>query len=198
MLGDFFINNLWASIGLWLFLCLTDSFLTVKGAKLYQKSVKTHFLSLGSYELEPSNQEDIDRFQPISFGFVLTLILYGGLLWIIYITGFIKLFTLLWGGSIFIEIAAHFRHLRNLLLFSYAARSEGIEGQVRYDRWLILRLSATDLFGHTILLMLVYLFTSNLIILGGVLGCLLMAVRHWLMSYKSPIKGKNPQGIGEI
>ena len=102
MLNDFFINNLWASIGLWLILSISDSLLTVTGARLYQGGVKEHFLSSGSYELEPGR--------------------------------------------------------------------------------LSLRLSSVDFFGFGLLLLVVYLFASNLVILGGAAACFLIAVRHWLLS----------------
>lgn len=188
MFSDFFINNLWASIGVWVILSISDSFLTVVGARLYQSGVKKHFLSSGSYELEPDSQVDVDRFRVISFGFLVSLILYGGLIWIIHSSGFIKLFALIWGGLIFSQIAVHLRHFRNLIFFSYAKLSAGVEGQIRYERWLSLRLSASDFFGFGVLLLVVYLFTSSLVIMGGAAACSLIAARHWLMSIN-----KNPK-----
>src|SRR5262245_52909343 len=64
MLTDFFITNLWASIGVWLLLSISDSILTVAGARMYQEGGKEHFDFSGSYELEPTHKDEIDRFQP--------------------------------------------------------------------------------------------------------------------------------------
>ncbi len=189
MLSDFLINNLWASMALWVLLSISDSFLTIAGAKLYHGGANERFIFSGSYELEPEHQEDVDAFKVLSFGFMLGLILFGGLLWIIHSSGFTKLFAFIWGGLVFSQIAVHLRHFRNLLLFSYAKKSQGVKGQIEYERWLSLRLSSSDLFGLGLMLLIVYLFTNSLIILGGAAGCGLIALRHWAMSRK-----ENPEG----
>jgi hypothetical protein len=69
-----------ASIGVWLLLSISDSLLTVKGARMYQKGVKEHFDFSRSIELEPAHQEEIDKFQAVSFRYVLELVLFGGLI----------------------------------------------------------------------------------------------------------------------
>ena len=187
MLSEIFLNSLLASMGLWLLLSITDSLLTVAGAKLYQ-GTREQFVFSGSYELEPEHQEDVDSYRAISFTFVLGLILYGGVLWIIYANGFKKVFAFVWGGLIFLQLAVHLRHFRNLLLFSYAKRSKGVAGQIKYERWLSLRLSAYEFLGYGLLFSIVFLFTGSLIILGGAVACSLMAIRHWLMAIKSSMR----------
>ena len=171
-------------------LSITDSLLTVASAKLYHSGVKQHFHFSGSYELEPDHKKEVDSFQVISFGFTLGLILYGGLVWIIHSSGFVKLFALIWGGLIFSQVAVHLRHFHNLLLIFYAKRSQGIEGQIKYKRWLSLRISSSDFLGFGLLLLLVYFFSSSLIVLGGAAACVLIAVRHWLMSLKENSEGE--------
>ena len=185
MLSEFFLNSLLASIGLWLLLSITDSLLTIAGAKLYQRGAKDHFIFPGSYEIEPEHQEDVDNYRTFSFRFILGLIMSGGLLSIIHATGFKRLFALIWGGLVFLQLAVHLGHFRNLLLFSLARRSNGIEGQIKYERWLGQRLSSADFFGYGLLFTTIYLFTGSLIILGGAVACLLMGIRHGLMSTKN-------------
>jgi hypothetical protein len=190
MLYDFFINNFWISIALWVLLSISDSYLTIAGAKLYHSGAKEHFLHSGSYELEPYHQNDVDAFKVISFTFILGIILFGGFLWIIYSSGFTNLFAFAWGGLIFIQVAIHLRHFRNLLLFSYAKRSRGIKGRVEFERWLSLRLSFIDLVGFGLLLLISYMLTGSLMILGGAVGCSLIAINHWRMSRKENSKEK--------
>ena len=182
MLTDFFIKNVWASVGVWLLLSISDSLLTVKGARMYQKGVKEHFDFSGSIELEPAHQEEIDKFQAISFRYVLELVLYGGLLWIVHYCGLANLFSVLWGGLVLLQLAVHARHFSCLILFSHASRSIGIQGHIQYARWLVLRLSSIEFFGFGLTYSIAYLFSESLVILGGAVACLLMALRHLLLS----------------
>src|SRR5262245_55223243 len=182
MLTAFFIKNVWASVGVWLLLSISDSLLTVKGARMYQKGVKEHFDFSGSYELEPANQEKIDKFQAISFRYVLGLVLYGGLLWIVHYCGLANLFSVLWGGLFLLQLAIHLRHFHNLILFRYAIRSIGIQGHIQYARWLVLRISSIEFFGFGLMYSIAYLFSESLVILGGAVACLLISLRHLLLS----------------
>jgi hypothetical protein len=182
MLTDFFIKNVWASIGVWLLLSISDSLLTVAGARMYQKGVKEHLDFSGSYELEPTHQKMIDKFQVFSFKYVLGLIMFGGLIWIVHNSGLTSLFSVMWGGLVLLQFAIHLRHVRNLTLFRYASRSIGVKGHIRYARWLSLRLSSIELFSFGIMFLMVYLFSGSLAILGGAVSCLLTALRHLLLS----------------
>jgi len=182
MLTDFFIKNVWASVGVWLLLSISDSLLTVKVAKMYQMGGKEHFDFSGSIELEPAHQEEIDRFQAISFRYVLDLVLYGGLLWIVHYCGLPKLFSVLWGGLVLLQLAVHLDHFHYLTLFRYASRSIGIQGHIQFARWLLLRLSSIRFFGLSLMFSMAYLFFGSLVILGGAISCLLMAIRHLLLS----------------
>ena len=149
---------------------------------MYQKGVKEHFDFSGSIELEPAHQEEIDRFQAISFRYVLGLVLYGGLLWIVHYCGLANLFSVLWGGLFLLQLAIHLRHFHNLILFRYASRSIGIQGHIQYARWLVLRLSSIQFFGFSLMFSMAYLFFGSLVILGGAISCLLMALRHLVLS----------------
>jgi hypothetical protein len=156
MLTDFFIKNVWASVGVWLLLSISDSLLTVKVARMYQKGGKEHFDFSGSIELEPAHQEEIDRFQAISFRYVLELVLYGGLLWIVHYCGLAKLFSVLWGGLVLLQLAIHLDHFHYLTLFRYASRSIGIQGHIQFARWLLLRLSSIRFFGFSLMFSMAY------------------------------------------
>jgi hypothetical protein len=117
---------------------------------MYQKGGKEHFDFSGSIELEPAHQEEIDRFQAISFRYVLELVLYGGLLWIVHYCGLAKLFSVLWGGLVLLQLAIHLDHFHYLTLFRYASRSIGIQGHIQFARWLVLRLSSIRFFGFSL------------------------------------------------
>ena len=97
-------------------------------------------------------------------------------------SGLTSLFSVLWGGLVLSQFAIHLRHLRNLILFRYASRSIDIQGRIQYARWLLLRLSSIEFFGFGLMFSLAYLFSGSLVILGGAVFCLRIALRHLLLS----------------
>jgi hypothetical protein len=185
MLIEIFVRNLWACIGLWVLLAVSDYLLTLKGAKMYQQGVKKHFIFSHGYELEPAHQEAIANLRPPGFAFILQLILFGGLLAIAYYTATRDFFTFFWGSLILLQIAVLSRQYRNLLLFRFASRSQGIKGQIEYEHWFSLRLSSQDFFSFGLILLFAYLFTGSFFLLGGAASCLVTAARHRQLSIKA-------------
>lgn len=182
---SFLLNNVWIAIGLWTFLYLMDYLLTLKAARMYQAGVNQHIRFGGGYELNPVFREDIALLRRFSFRFWLLLILVDGLLLILYALGIPEIFAVVWGMFIGIQIAVHFRHLRNLVVFHHARQSQGIKGQIAYEHWFSLRLSAVDLLSFGFLFTLLFLFSGNFVMLGSAAGCLVMALRHLFDSIKA-------------
>lgn len=125
------------------------------------------------------------KFRPFSFNLVLQLFLWGGLLTIAYYGSSRSLLAALWGALILLQIAIHLRHFRNLILFRFAYRSDGIKGQVEYADWLSLRMSSREMFLVAALFLIVYLFSDSLFVLGGAVSCFLTGFRHALLSKRA-------------
>ena len=98
-----------------------------------------------------------------------------------------QLFAFVWGTFVWIQIANHFRHIRNLMVFHYARTSTVVSGQIQYQPWLSLRLSALDMFSFVILFLILFLFWGSFFILGGAIGCLSLALRYLIDSKKSKL-----------
>jgi hypothetical protein len=81
-------------------------------------------------------------------------------------------------------VTVHLRHLRNLVLSLFTRAAGGLIGQIQYARWLILKLSAIELFSFAGLFLVTALLLSSWLFLGGAISCLVTGCQHWLMSRK--------------
>ena len=185
MLLNLFLHNAWLAIGLWAILYVMDYVFTLKAARMYQEGANKHFIFPGGIELNPYFKEDIARLRRFSFRFFLVMFFVGGLLLIAHSVDIPEFFAFVWGTSVWMQIANHFRHIRNLMVFHYARTSNGVSGQIQYQPWLSLRLSALDMFSFVILFLILFLFWGSFFILGGAIGCLSLALRHLIDSMKS-------------
>jgi hypothetical protein len=186
MLLDFFLTNVWAAIGLWAVFYALDYLLTLKAARLYETGVKNHIAFGGGYELNPVFQKDIAALRRFSYRFFLLLILFGGLLVLIYALGMKEMFAFSWGLLIGVQLTIHLRHIRNLAVFGYAQRSEGMMGKIEYEHWLSLRLSSVELLAYSGFFLFLYLLCSNFFVLGCAVGCFMVGWRHLIDSKKKP------------
>ena len=191
MLLNLFLNNVWLAIGLWAILYVMDYIFTLSTARIYKEGASKHFMFPGGIELNPYFKEDIANLRRFSFRFFLMLFFVGGLLLIAHSVDLPEVFALAWGMFVWIQIANHFRHIRNLMVFHYARTSTGVSGQMRYEPWLSLRLSALDMFSFAGLFLILFLFWGSFFVLGGAIGCLLFALTHLIDSKKSRLSSQS-------
>src|SRR6266446_1861735 len=71
---EFFVQNWWAGLSVWIVLFVSDYMLTLVCARLYQKGVRDKIVFEGSYELTPYFQRDIDALRRVSPRFVWALV----------------------------------------------------------------------------------------------------------------------------
>lgn len=185
MLLNLFLNNAWLAIGLWCVLYLMDYVLTLKAARMYHAGVNKHIKFAGGYELNPFFKEDIAFLRRFSSRFLLLLFLVSALLFMIHRLNFPGGFAFAWGTLVGIQIAIHFRHIHNLMVFYYARDSNGVSGHIEYQHWLSLRLSSVSLFSFSLLFLFLFLFSGTLFMLGAAVGCFALALRHFLDSVKA-------------
>ena len=194
MLLDVFLNNPWLAIGLWVLFYSSDHTLTIKAAKLHQAGANKHFGFGGGYELNPIFKDEVAKFQWFGFRFFLMMFVVSALLFVMYSLGVPDLFAFFWGMLIGIQLAVHFRHLRNLTLFQHAIRSEGVSGKIEYQHWLTLRVSSIEFFCFTLLFLLLFFLWGSFFVLGAAVGCCSLALRHLLDSRKKTTKVAGASG----
>jgi hypothetical protein len=178
MLLNYLLKHGWIAVVIWAFLYCLDYLFTLKAARMYEAGVNKHFSFAGGYELNPFFKDDIAQLRRFSFRFWLMLVLYCGLLLILDSFGIQELFAFAWGALVCVQLAVHFRHVRNLVVFHYAQQSKGISGKIEYQQWLSLRLSAIELLWFTGFFLFLYLLYGDFVVLGGALGCLSNAITH--------------------
>lgn len=193
MLLNLFLNNVWLAISLWSFLYVMDYLLTLKAARMYYSGASKHFKFAGGYELNPIFKEDIAGLRRFSLRFWLLLFSIGGLMLVLHSLALPEAFTVVWGMLIGIQIAIHFRHIRNLAVFHHARDSQGMSGHIEYAHWLSLRLSSIDLFSFSLLFLLIFLFLGNVVMLGAAAGCLAHALMHLIDSTKERKKSSQAE-----
>jgi hypothetical protein len=181
---DLFLNNIWLAIALWAGLYCLDFTFTMTAARFYRDGAQQHYAFPEGIELNSFFRDDVAKTRTMSFRFFLLLFFTAGLLLIIYELNVPEAFAVVWGMFVGIQLANHCRHIRNLVVFSYARQSAGVSGKIQYEHWFSLRLSFVDFFCFGVLFLLFFLFWGNLFILGATLSCLSLALRHLIDSVK--------------
>ena len=181
---DLFLNNIWLAISLWAGLYCLDYIFTMTSARFYRDGAKQHYSFPEGIELNPFFQDDVAKIRTFSFRFFLLLFFVAGLLLIVYELNVPGGFAVVWGMFVGIQLANHCRHIRNLVVFSYARRSAGVSGKIQYEHWFSLGLSSVDFLCFGLLFLLLFLFLGNLFVLGAALGCLSLAFRHLIDSVR--------------
>ena len=84
------------------------------------------------------------------------------------------------GAMLLIQATVHIRHLRNWFLFSKGAGA--IQGTLTYPRHFLLTMSAFELALFAGLYVGLSVVTSSVFVLGGGLGCAVLAMNHYRMA----------------
>jgi hypothetical protein len=177
----------WYGMILWVILYISDYSLTISAARGFREI--GHFQFEGSYELNPQFQKDVDALKPVSQRHLLFLVLSSiliALLW--WLTKRLLFFPwtylLFLGMFLFMEVAIHVRHFRNLFLVREVRKNGGVEGQISYRKWFSYRISALEFYVFSILFLITAILTYSPMFLGGAIACLALAISHTRLSRK--------------
>ena len=187
-MADWLSTSPWYGIILWVILYTSDYYITLYSARGFREIGNFQFE--GSFELTPQFQKDIDLLKPVSRRHLIALFFSSlclALLW--WLTSFnfyLELaYPLFLGMFLLLEVAVHLRHFRNVTLIREVSKHGGVEGQIRYKKWLSYRLSASELYTISALFLLIALLTFSLFFLGGAIACLATAIRHGRLAKKT-------------
>jgi hypothetical protein len=182
----------WYGVIVWMILYISDYYLTISSARGFQE-IK-HF-QFEVFELTPQYQKEVEALKPVSKLHVTLLILYSLLILLIwwltqralpfpwtYLT-----YALYLGMFLLLEVAVHFRHLRNLLLIREVKKHGGVEGQISYRKTFSYKISAYDFYLFSILFLLVAAWNYSPFFLGGAIMCLGQGFKHSRLARKSDI-----------
>jgi hypothetical protein len=171
----------WYGVIMWILLYISDYYLTLASARGFRE-IK-HFQFEGSFELTPQFQKDIDALQPVSRRHVILLALISLVIFLLWwltkrLLFFPWTYLLFLGMFLFMEVAIHFRHLRNLFLIREVRRDGGVEGQISYRKWFSYRVSAFEFTMFSALFLMIAVLNYSSFFLGGSLACFAIAINH--------------------
>ena len=191
MLDTFLAQNIWPPIIVWSLMYISDYYLTIYGARLYQSHAKKYFVFEGSYELTPYFQEDINALRRLSPRFIVSLMVTWVMLFLVWLLGvwFLQvpqIFSLVIGSLILVEAVVHIRHIRNIFLFRLTRQDDGgLTGKIEYARWVTLRLSSVEMVSFAVLFLLIFFVTGSWFFLGGALRTFAEGVKHIRLARKA-------------
>lgn len=189
-------SNPWYGVICWIILYISDYYLTIQSARGFREIDRFRFE--GSLELTPQFQKDVDQLRPVSIRHILWLIASSLILlivwWITRLSIYLELaYPLYLGMFLLLEVAVHFRHLRNLAMVREIQRNGGVDGQITYKQWFSYRNSANELYITGTFFLLVALLTFSAFFLGGAIACYGTGVSHARLAKKA--KSKPPQSV---
>ena len=178
----------WPGVILWIVLYVSDYYLTIYAARGFREI--RHFQFEGSFELTPQYQKDVDALKPVSRLHITLLILYSLLIilswWVTKRFDFFPWTYLFYLGMfLLLEVAIHFRHLRNLSIIRLNRNSGGVEGQVAYRKWFTYRISAAELYTFSVLFLVIAILHYSAFFLGGAVMCFATGLKHSRLAKKT-------------
>jgi hypothetical protein len=198
--SNLFFKAFWPGAVVWSVLYISDYFLTLTCARLYQAGASEKIVFEGSFELTPFFQKDIDSLRKISPRFLILLVLsncYLLLVWWLVGVSQNELYQFALGYMILLQLMVHIRHLRNLFLFRAMSRTDGVRGRIEYPRPLLLRMSAFECLTFSGLYFVLFAIVQSYFLLGGTIACLLLAAKHRKIAYKSKLRPDSSVPGGE-
>jgi len=190
-MSNFFFDSFWPGAVAWSVLYVSDYVLTLTCARLYQMGAKEKIVFEGSYELTPFFQKDINSLRKISPRFLAMLVLSVSWLALVWWSVGIsqnELYQLALGYMILLQLMVHTRHLRNLFLFRAMSQTDEVRGRIEYARSLLLRTSSLECLTFSGLYLVLCVFLQSYFLLGGTIGCILLAIKHSRFASKAKLR----------
>jgi hypothetical protein len=189
-------SNPWSGVLFWVILYISDYYLTIYAARGFREI--GHFKFQGSMELTPQFQNDVDNLRPVSRRHIFWLIASSLVLlivwWITHISIYLEwAYPIYLGMFLLLEIAVHFRHLRNIAIIREVRKNGGVDGQILYKQWFSYRNSASELYITATFFLLVALLTYSFFFLGGAIACYGTGFKHARLAKKT--KSKTVQAV---
>ncbi len=189
LVKDLLAQHAWLMLPIWGLVYLSDYYLTIYCARLFQGPLKEHIRFEGSFELTPAFQKDVDALRLLSPRFLLRLLLAFPLVFLVWwlaseFLGMPQFFYFLMGGLLLREVAVHLRHARNIALAHLVRTAGSIQGRIEYSRWLSLRLSAIELSSFGVIFLALSVAMGSWFFLGGAFASLLTGYQHWRYARK--------------
>jgi len=182
-----FLDYLWLGPMVWAVLYISDYYLTLTCARLYQAGAREKMAFEGSYEITPFYQTEIDALRRVSPRFLLMLVV--SLIWLWWVGQTTAqtsptFYSFILGALFLVEMAVHIRHVRNYFLFR-AMLTNAVRGRLEYSRPVLLMGSAMDLFAFAVMFAVIGISTASPFASGGAVGAAWLGIQHLRLASKA-------------
>ncbi len=174
-LESFLVHNIWLVIALWAAVYISDYALTLVGARMYYAGAGP---DAPAYEMNSLLRRDIAGLRHVSPRFLIMLLLTSASIWFLWWLQLQKRWTegpgplLFWVGALlFIQVAAHWGHLKNIYLMERQRRKRDPWDRIPFG------LSAIELWLMAGFCLLLFLSGRSMLLLGGTLACAVGGMR---------------------
>ncbi|HBC87701.1 MAG TPA: hypothetical protein DCZ94_12150 [Lentisphaeria bacterium] len=166
---------------IWIAIYSSDWIMNYLGARLYHNKVRSFWLFEKGYYLKSISEEEIKNPSKLMVRFFSELLITSTSIWILLYSCRLlsswNIYEFFCGTFVLLEACIHFRHVRNVALFSLAKKGSGLYGCIAIPKWITLRNSFTEFAIFSLSYLLIYFFdTSNYFVLGGVTSCFIVSV----------------------
>lgn len=205
MLEELLTRNPILPIALFAALSLSDFYLTLYGARLYQQFAANKLEFEKGYELNPNFQDVVNDLRMVSpkhlkWVLLVALLIFLFFLILLEIPGFRfpSLFLFVYGAIFLPTLMVNLRHLANIWLFSnaFAAQPSGITGKIKIRQWHSHKQAAYNgFFVEGLYSLAAFLFTDSFLFLGGAFGFMVTAARFSKLSSTGFSAHKNTRPV---
>lgn len=190
---------------IWVLIFTSDWLMNYTGARLYHTRVRSFWLFEKGYYLKFISDEEIKKPSRLIIRYFSELIISSVGIWILLYSCRLlsswSIYEFLCGTFVLLEACIHFRHVRNVSLFSLAKKGSGLYGCIAIPKWITLRNSFAEFMLFSLSYLLIFFFdTTNYFVLGGVFSCFLVSIYNLVISgtEKKIFIQKNQNSIREL
>lgn len=166
---------------------MADYYLTLLGEKI-SKEYREHFV-MKEYEVNPLWQKDVSRLKWFNPKQLLLVVVFTAIFYFFIQYLYDRDYTLMWllmGMITAPYVIILGRHISNLLLFSYIRKNPAIlEGKLSISYQYILVTSRIMVVPGIFMFIVVYAFTQEIFVLGGIIGSVLLYCVHYMWALKA-------------
>lgn len=168
---------------IWALVYSSDWIMDWWGAITYQKKVKKICVFEKGYNVKAISEFESQHGKTLFLRYLSELLITSvAVWWILYSCRLMSswhFYEFFCGAFIIIEACMHFRHIRNVAMFSLVEKKNGISGNIFLPKWISLRFAFTEFTTFALMLLIVYVFDPrNFFVLGGMFACMLTALYH--------------------
>nr|HPN84587.1 hypothetical protein [Victivallales bacterium] len=150
---------------LWAIIYSSDWIMDWWGAVIYNKKVKNVCVFEKGYNLKAISEFEIHHkfllFARYFSELAITSVAVCLTLYTCRIMSSWKFYEFFCGAFIILEACMHFRHIRNVAMFSLADRKNGLRGKIFLPKWISLRFASTEFTTFSLMLLIIFVFDSR-------------------------------------